>query len=134
MRLFCAVFMIFYACGYAESSAQKLESKLSSHLASDEDFITPQEYGKSLYEYPRSIGCVKCHGENGEEALLATYIHKGKVKSIIIPRINNLSLERFKKALAGDKGIMPKYDLTDEEINAIYLYISSKNKQPKTTQ
>ncbi len=116
MKVFCAVFVIFCLCGYASS---KMDSALNG------DFITPQEYGKSLYEYPRSIGCIKCHGEKGEEMVLATYTHKGKAKSLIIPRINNLSLERFKKALSRDKGVMPKYSLTDEEINAIYLYISS---------
>lgn len=94
---------------------------------SNESFITPQEYGASLYEYPRGIGCIKCHGAIGEETLLATYTHKGKQKTLLVPRINNLELLNFKTALNQDKGIMPKYNLTDEEIQAIYLYISSKN-------
>lgn len=94
---------------------------------SNESFITPQEYGASLYEYPRGIGCIKCHGAIGEETLLATYTHKGKQKTLLVPRINNLEILNFKTALNQDKGIMPKYNLTDEEIQAIYLYISSKN-------
>ncbi|OBV29896.1 cytochrome C oxidase subunit III [Helicobacter sp. CLO-3] len=97
-------------------------------MIENDSFITPQEYGASLYENPRGIGCVKCHGKDGEETLLASYIHKGKQKHVIIPRINNLDFQAFKKALSIDKGIMPKYGLTDEEINAIYLYITSRNK------
>lgn len=100
----------------------------SAPSAESDSFITPQEYGASLYENPRGIGCVKCHGKDGEETLLASYIHKGKQKHVIIPRINNLDFQAFKKALSIDKGIMPKYGLTDEEINAIFLYITSRNK------
>ena len=100
---------------------------LANELRNDESFITPQEYGASLYQYPRGIGCIKCHGSIGEETLLATYKHKGKQKTLLVPRINNLELLDFKTALSQDKGIMPKYNLTDEEIQAIFLYISSKN-------
>lgn len=105
----------------------KQNHSLANEHRNDESFITPQEYGASLYEYPRGIGCIKCHGSIGEETLLATYKHKGKQKTLLVPRINNLELSHFKTALSQDNGIMPKYNLTDEEIQAIFLYISSKN-------
>ncbi|MGX3044545.1 c-type cytochrome [Helicobacter sp. T3_23-1056] len=105
----------------------KENHSLANEHRNDESFITPQEYGASLYEYPRGIGCIKCHGNIGEETLLATYKHKGKQKTLLVPRINNLELSHFRIALSQDNGIMPKYNLTDEEIQAIFLYISSKN-------
>ena len=113
----------------SDLQADLQNSQISNQASaqSNESFITPQEYGASLYEYPRGIGCIKCHGAIGEETLLATYTHKGKQKALLVPRINNLEIFNFKTALNQDKGIMPKYNLTDEEIQAIYLYISSKN-------
>ncbi|MDO7253743.1 c-type cytochrome [Helicobacter cappadocius] len=92
----------------------------------DTSFITTQEYGKKLYENPRNIGCIKCHGKNGESEVIATYKTKNKNKIIKTPKINDMDFETFKKALGKDKGIMPKYNLTEEEIKAIYLYISSR--------
>lgn len=108
---------------YTPDQREEIESSLR-----DDSFITPQEYGANLYENPRGIGCVKCHGRDGEENLLASYTHKGKQKHIIAPRINNLAFTAFKIALSKDNGVMPRYNLTDEEINAIYLYITSRNK------
>lgn len=92
----------------------------------DNSFITTQEYGKKLYENPRNIGCIKCHGKNGESEVIASYKSKNKNKIIKTPKINDMDFETFKKALSKDKGIMPKYNLTEEEIKAIYLYISSR--------
>ncbi|PAF52588.1 cytochrome c [Helicobacter sp. 13S00477-4] len=99
---------------------------LSAQDAKDNSFITPQEYGKKLYQNPRNIGCIKCHGKNGESEIIAHYKSKGKDKTIIAPKINDMEFDTFKKALNKDKGIMPKYNLTDDEIKAIYLYINSK--------
>lgn len=121
---------------YTPEQREEIESSLQNrqdypsqdHQSQDESFITPQEYGTNLYENPRGIGCVKCHGRDGEENLLASYMHKGKQKHIIVPRINNLSFPAFKIALSKDNGVMPRYNLTDDEINAIYLYITSRNK------
>lgn len=92
----------------------------------DDSFITAEEYGKKLYENPRNIGCIKCHGKNGEGEVIIRYKNRNKEKVIIAPKINNMNLNSFKKAIGGEKGIMPKYNLTDEEIQAIYLYITPK--------
>ncbi|PAF48583.1 hypothetical protein BKH46_00130 [Helicobacter sp. 12S02634-8] len=106
---------------------------LTADSPKDDSFITPQEYGKKLYENPRNIGCIKCHGKSGESETIAHYKAKGKNKTIQTPQINHMDFETFKKALNKDKGIMPKYDLTEEEIKAIYFYITSKKSSNPTT-
>ncbi|PAF41353.1 cytochrome c [Helicobacter sp. 11S03491-1] len=112
----------YYACGFSLIPI----FCYSLQNPKDDSFITPQEYGKKLYENPRNIGCIKCHGKNGESEVIAQYKSKGKNKIIKTPKINDLDFDIFKKALNKDKGIMPRYNLTDEEIKAIYLYITSK--------
>lgn len=109
------------------SSASLIAQNLAT--SKDDSFITAEEYGKRLYENPRNIGCVKCHGKNGEGEVIARYKNKGKNKIITAPKINNMSFNSFQKAIGKEKGIMPKYNLTNEEIKAIYLYITSKNFQ-----
>ena len=94
-------------------------------LNAEESFITTLEYGKMLYNNPRGIGCVECHGHFGEGQQIANYIHKRKGKTLQGARINNLSFERFENALQKDRKIMPKYYLTSSEIEAIYKYLES---------
>lgn len=94
-------------------------------LKSQESFITQFEYGKMLYENPRGIGCVRCHGQYGEGDKIANYTHKNHVTSLYAPRINNLDFTTFKKALQSGKRVMPKYYLTTEEIEAIYQYLQN---------
>ncbi|WP_299547294.1 cytochrome c [uncultured Helicobacter sp.] len=94
-------------------------------LKAEESFITPLEYGKMLYENPRGISCLECHGQYGEGNKVANYTHKKQVKSIHAPRINNLDFNTFKKALQKGKRVMPKYYLTADEIEAIYKYLQS---------
>ncbi|MCI5968052.1 c-type cytochrome [Helicobacter sp.] len=94
-------------------------------LKAGESFITPLEYGKMLYENPRGIGCVECHGQYGQGDKIANYTHKGQTKFIYAPRINNLDFETFKDALQKGKRVMPKYYLTANEIEAIYKYLQN---------
>ncbi|CAM2772420.1 c-type cytochrome [Helicobacter burdigaliensis] len=89
----------------------------------EESFITPLEYGKMLYENPRGIGCIECHGKNGEGKEIASYKHKLKNKKLTAPKINNLSFKEFSSALKQGKKIMPKYYLTQSEMEAIYQYL-----------
>lgn len=97
-----------------------------------ESFITPLEYGEELYRNPRGIGCHHCHGEKGEGTLIATYRHKGKEIRLEGPKINTLPFERFSRAFERDRGVMPRYQLTDSEITALYHYIKSVNKSQKS--
>lgn len=88
------------------------------------DFITEKEYGKYLYENPRGISCRVCHGEYGEGTILATYKHRGKEKELHAPNITGLDIKEFKAKVNNAQGVMPKYYLTDSEIEAIYEYIT----------
>ncbi|WP_163533486.1 c-type cytochrome [Helicobacter suis] len=92
----------------------------------DDSFITLLEYGKELYHNPRNISCAKCHGELGEEKIITRYTTANNQERIFkAPPIYNLDFERFSKALFSGKSIMPRYNLTPDEIRAIYYYITS---------
>lgn len=76
-----------------------------------------------LYKNPRGIGCNKCHGEKGEGQMIAEYRHKKDKKSIVAPRINSLEFGEFRVSFDKKKKIMPKYHLTDMELEALYEYL-----------
>nr|WP_223810208.1 MULTISPECIES: c-type cytochrome [unclassified Campylobacter] len=91
-----------------------------------------KEYAKMLYENPRGIGCKNCHGERGEGKILAYYTNKGIKTPYLIPSIQGLNFEDFKKSLMqikSVKSIMPNYSLTDNEIIALYNYINQDKEQ-----
>ncbi|WP_158654701.1 MULTISPECIES: c-type cytochrome [unclassified Helicobacter] len=89
----------------------------------DESFITTEEYGQELYKNPRGIGCIQCHGKKGEGKIIAIYKEKGKQKVLRGPDITKLDFQTFKIKTLQDKSVMPKYHLTGEEIEAIYLFL-----------
>jgi len=114
-------------------------------------FITNYEYGKMLYENPRGISCAKCHGENAKGKDIVSFTHiKNKLKyncTIKSGDITNISYENFlntldpklekpKKKFTKEqvcekliyKNSMPKYFLTQEELNSIYFYLTNKEK------
>ncbi|MGL2725702.1 c-type cytochrome [Helicobacter pylori] len=93
--------------------------------AKEADFISDFEYGLALYKNPRGIACAKCHGIKGEKQEITFYYEKGEKKILYAPKINHLDFKTFKDALNLGKGMMPKYNLNLEEIQAIYLYITS---------
>ncbi|QDF28354.1 c-type cytochrome [Halarcobacter anaerophilus] len=104
----------------------------------DTSFITKFEYGAMLYENPRGIGCVKCHGRGDKPVVIARYKQKDKKskkvieKSIIAPAINNVSFSLFIDKMTADKTeskVMPTYFLTDEELKSLYYYIKNLNKK-----
>jgi mono/diheme cytochrome c family protein len=97
-------------------------------LVGESDFITDFEYGNMLYNNPRGISCASCHGEAGEGKKIVDYIGKdGKVVVIEGIDIRDKTLKELSKTVARDHRVMPKYYLTDEEVNAIYYYIQRKN-------
>ena len=55
-----------------------------------------------------------------DEPLVENY---GVNKTLLAPRINNIEFSTFSQALDVQKGVMPRYFLTDEEITAIYMYL-----------
>lgn len=97
-------------------------------LFGDTSFITPLEYASQLYKNPRGIGCHLCHGEKGEGKLVARYIDKKKKKSFKGPAINSLDFDTFYRALDNSKEGMPRYFLTNKEVQALYLYLQ-ENKE-----
>ena len=98
------------------------------------DFITQAEYAAQLYKNPRGIGCQLCHGQKGEGRLIANYVHKKKEKSFGGPAINTLSYREFYKALNERKNAMPRYFLTDEEIQALYLHLHKNDAKKNTSK
>ncbi|QOG13313.1 cytochrome c [Arcobacter sp. FWKO B] len=103
-------------------------------LTEDSSFITKYEYGQMLYENPRGIGCIKCHGKNGRGEIIASYKDRKDdkliTKTIIAPDITKISLNDFKNVLnvkRSESLVMPTYFLTDEEIESIHYYISNKD-------
>lgn len=104
----------------------------------DNSFITKFEYGAMLYENPRGVGCIKCHGKGDKPVVIARYKTKDRKtkklvdKSIIAPAINKVSYELFLDKMTADKTeskIMPTYFLTDEELKSLYYYIKNINKR-----
>jgi len=98
-------------------------------LHAESNFITKQEYASQLYKNPRGIGCGHCHGANGEGKVIANYTHKNKKRSFIGPQINNVSFGDFYKALTKSKKGMPRYYLTQREIEALYFYLHQDDAQ-----
>jgi len=99
-------------------------------LLFSEDFISEFEYGQMLYQSPRGVSCASCHGKLGEPTYVATLIEdNGTKKDFITPDIRKFSLEKFRIALAKGGKIMPKYYLTNKEVEAIYKYIQEVNTQ-----
>jgi mono/diheme cytochrome c family protein len=102
---------------------------LSVWAKEKDSFITESEYAEHLYKNPRGIGCHKCHGEKGEGMLISSYKHKGEKKALKTHDITALSYEQFHKALDANKGMMPKYFLTEKEIQALYRYLHKDYKK-----
>lgn len=107
---FIFLFIFLFTCSFAE------------------DFITPYEYGKMLYQNPRGIGCDKCHGIKGEGKIIATYKSRGKNKKLVAPPIYNLKERVFLNSLTKKSKVMPKYFLTKDEMKSLYYYIQESSK------
>lgn len=103
-------------------NASQVQNIDSSNI--EEQFMTDQEYGGYLYQDPRGISCKKCHGEYGKGQHLVSYGHRGKMVEINAPDITQLDQQSLANALRRNNAIMPKYYLTDSEIQALYKYIS----------
>lgn len=86
-------------------------------------FITKEEYAASLYHNPRGIGCQMCHGEQGEGKKIATYKEEGVKKVFEAKAINKISFTQFYTQLRSKIVGMPRYYLTDTEIQTLYYYL-----------
>lgn len=103
-------------------------------LFAQTSFITPMEYASQLYRNPRGIGCQHCHGEDAKGKLIATYTSKNKSKAFRGPAINNLTYARFFQKLNKHQRGMPRYFLTQNEIQTLYLYVTKESNTTKDLQ
>ena len=96
-----------------------------------ESFISNDEYAKMLYKNPRGIGCDLCHGEKGEGKIISSYTLGEKKISLIGPKINDMSMRQFYKALDRANRLMPDYFLTEEEKAYLYYYLTKQKNKVK---
>jgi len=103
--------------------------------AFSEDFISEFEYGQMLYQNPRGVSCSKCHGKLGEGEFIASFKDSnGEIREFYGPDIRDLDIKTFKKALKSGGNLMPRYYLTQKELEAIYKYIKEVNKLEKSKE
>jgi cytochrome c553 len=102
---------------------------IASLLLESQEIISEFEYGQMLYNNPRGVSCMPCHGVRGSS--IVSYDSKGKKITLVAPNIVDKSIKEYKKATQKGAKIMPKYFLTDKELSAIYRYIQIANKRVK---
>ena len=98
-------------------------------LCAEESFMSHYEYGEMLYNNPRGVSCAQCHGKHGEGKVIVTYQDKKGKQTIAGPDIRDEDLSSMLEAVSKNHKIMPRYYLTDEEVEAIYDYLHSKNSE-----
>jgi len=96
-------------------------------LAAEESFMSHYEYGQMLYNNPRGVSCAQCHGDKGEGKKIVSYRDKKGTHTIKGPDIRHEDLQTMRDTLKKNHKIMPRYYLTDEEVEAIYDYIHTQN-------
>jgi len=106
---------------------KKLIFLLPLILISSEDFISHYDYGKMLYESPRGVSCVQCHGLNAEGKTIVEYETKLGKKYIKGSDIRRVDLPKMIQSLNKNHAIMPRYYLTEHEVKAIYDYLQKRN-------
>lgn len=96
---------------------------LAVGLYGAESFITKEEYASGLYHNPRGVGCHLCHGEAGEGKLIARYRDQGIPKVFAGAPINKIPFKEFYEKVNSQMIGMPRYYLTDTEIQTLYYYL-----------
>lgn len=95
---------------------------------SSEDFISPYEYGEMLYNNPRGVSCMQCHGESGEGRVIVRYKDADEEKLIKGADIRHKSLKEMIKSVNAYHKVMPRYYLTNKEVKMMYEYLQEKNR------
>lgn len=103
-------------------------------LSHADSFITKEEYAAGLYHNPRGVGCHLCHGEAGEGKLIAKYRDNGETKVFAGKPINKLPFRDFYLKLNDRIVGMPRYYLTDNEIQTLYYYLHREEFKRATPQ
>ena len=94
-----------------------------------ESFISEYEYGEMLYANPRGVSCAECHGDAGEGKSIVHYEDIHGKQELRGSDIRNSSLSSMIDALNTYHKVMPRYYLTDDEVEAIYKYLQKKHKK-----
>ena len=93
----------------------------------EESFITDYEYGEMLYANPRGVSCIQCHGVSGEGKVIVSYKSTQGKKTLKGADIRKKTLDEMIHASNAYHEVMPRYYLTDNEVEAIYEYLQEKN-------
>ncbi len=97
-------------------------------LGANEDFISHYEYGEMLFNNPRGVSCSQCHAKDGAGTVIVKFRdEEGKQAVIKGSDIRRDTLQSMIKSVNSYHEIMPRYYLTDEEVEAIYDYLQEKN-------
>ncbi len=97
-------------------------------LGANEDFISHYDYGEMLFNNPRGVSCSQCHGKDGAGTIIVKFRdEEGKQAVIKGSDIRRDTLQSMIKSVNSYHEIMPRYYLTDEEVEAIYDYLQEKN-------
>lgn len=108
---------------------KKLLILLPLLLCGEEGFISHYEYGEMLYENPRGVSCAQCHGASGEGRIIVKYKDAEGVQALRGADIRHDDLATMITAVRAYHKVMPRYYLTNKEVEAIYDYLSIKNRQ-----
>ena len=119
---FSILILLSYTLSFAELPEIVELKELSE--PNENQFMSDKEYANQLYKNPRGIGCYLCHGEKGEGKLIASYIHRGEARSFVAPAINSMDIKKFSLKLNKNLKGMPRYFLTQREIEILYLYVN----------
>ena len=93
-----------------------------------ESFISDYEYGEMLYNNPRGVSCLECHGKSGEGKNIVQYQDIHGKEAIKGEDIRKKTLDEMIASVSANHKVMPRYYLTDDEVKAIYEYLQIKNK------
>ncbi len=96
-------------------------------LGASEDFISHYEYGEMLYNNPRGVSCSQCHGKSGEGKTIVEFRDIHGKQALKGSDIRKDSLSVMINSVDSYHKIMPRYYLTNEEVEAIYDYLQVKN-------
>ena len=97
-------------------------------VCAEESFITDYEYGEMLYNNPRGVSCSECHGASGEGKIIVGYKEDNKQRIISGEDIRKKTLVQMISSVSSYHAIMPRYYLTDKEVQTIYEYLQTRNK------
>jgi mono/diheme cytochrome c family protein len=93
-----------------------------------ESFISEYEYGEMLYTNPRGVSCTECHGETGEGKSIVHYEDIHGKQELRGSDIRKSSLAQMIHSVNTYHAVMPRYYLTDDEVEAMYKYLQKKYK------